>query len=74
MSNMQNSGCECGVFSNRRVNEVYHHMAEADAPLAMGYVPYQNWNRTYDLCRALKTGTIFPCLDKPFCGKGGKCQ
>lgn len=74
MSEMRNADCRCGVFSNCRVNSVYHHMAEADAPLAMAYVPYQSWNRTYELCNALKAGTIFPCLDKPFCGKGGKCR
>lgn len=74
MSGMKNVGCHCGEFSNCRVNEIYRHMAEADAPLAMGYVPYQSWNTTYDVCRALKTGTIFPCLDQPFCGRGGKCQ
>lgn len=62
--------CGCGRFTNRRVSEIYHHIAEAEAPLAMGYVPYQVWNATYDTCRALQAGTIFPCLDKPFCGRG----
>jgi hypothetical protein len=71
MSDMQNCGCSCGVFSNRRVNEVYHHIEESDAPLAIAYVPYQSWNTTYERCRALKAGTIFPCLNKPFCGRGG---
>ncbi|WP_283683324.1 spore coat associated protein CotJA [Parablautia sp. Marseille-Q6255] len=40
----------------------------------MGYVPCQSWGVTYDLCHALHTGTIFPELHKPFCGKGGKCR
>ncbi|MDD7078092.1 MAG: spore coat associated protein CotJA [Lachnospiraceae bacterium] len=40
----------------------------------MGYIPYQKWDETYPLCKALKIGTIFPDLNKPFCGKGGKCE
>lgn len=45
-------------------------------PLAMAYVPWQQWNNTYDLDRALMTGTIFPELDKPFRGvrKKGGCS
>ncbi|MDO5426029.1 MAG: spore coat associated protein CotJA [Eubacteriales bacterium] len=40
----------------------------------MAYVPYQHWDKTYSLCKGLQAGTIFPELDKPFCGKGGKCR
>ena len=42
-------------------------------PLAMAYVPWQQWTKTYELERALSAGTIFPELDKPFMGvrKGG---
>ena len=40
-----------------------------DAPLAMAYVPMQQWERTYDLDVALDRGTIFPELDLPFCAK-----
>ncbi len=39
-------------------------------PLAMGYVPWQTFNNTMDLCKALQLGTIFPELNKPFCGYG----
>ena len=39
-------------------------------PLAMSYVPFQRWNNTYPLAKALERGTIFPELDLPF--KGGK--
>ena len=38
-------------------------------PIAMAYVPYQRWCGTYDACRALERGTIFPELDLPFCGR-----
>ncbi|MCC8152632.1 MAG: spore coat associated protein CotJA [Lachnospiraceae bacterium] len=42
-------------------------------PIAMAYVPWQHFARTYELDRALTVGTIFPELDKPFTGKGGNC-
>lgn len=35
-------------------------------PVTMAYVPWQKWHDTYDLCRGLNAGTIFPELDKPF--------
>ncbi|MDD3279499.1 MAG: spore coat associated protein CotJA [Lachnospiraceae bacterium] len=37
----------------------------------MGYVPNQQFGKTFELCKALQVGTIFPELYKPFCGKGG---
>ncbi|MBT9653008.1 spore coat associated protein CotJA [Ruminococcus sp. MCC718] len=40
----------------------------------MAYVPWQKFDKSFSLCHALKAGTIFPCLEKPFCGKGGRCQ
>lgn len=36
--------------------------------LAMAYVPYQTEFTVYDSMKALKSGTLFPCLDKPFAG------
>ena len=38
-------------------------------PLAMAYAPWQEWLSTYDNKTALLRGTLFPCLDKPFCGR-----
>lgn len=43
-------------------------------PLAIAYVPWQQWNQTCPLDKALKIGTIFPELDKPFLGKRGACR
>lgn len=43
-------------------------------PLAMGYVPYQRYKTTFDLCRALQVGTVFPELCKPFCGQRRCCR
>ncbi len=72
MSEIQTTGCDCRIHDNRCVNEIYRHLHEADAPLAMAYVPDQHWETTFELCRGLQAGTIFPCLFKPFCGRGGK--
>lgn len=69
MTQLQAAGCDRPV--NRAVDQIYDHLREANAPLAMGYVPDQQWGETYELCRGLSVGTIFPCLHKPFCGKGG---
>lgn len=38
-------------------------------PVAMAYVPMQTWGETYDGLKALDSGTIFPELDLPFCGR-----
>ena len=42
-------------------------------PLAMAYVPWQNWRKIYEPEKAFCRGTIFEELDKPFRGIGG-CQ
>ncbi len=43
----------------------------AKLPLAMAYVPWQLWGKTFDLDKALNYGTLFPELYKPFLGAGG---
>lgn len=43
-------------------------------PPAMAYVPWQKWDELYDPCKALECGTLFPVLNKPFTGKGGRCR
>lgn len=43
-------------------------------PLAMAYVPWQYLKDVYEPDQALRYGTIFPELDKPFLGKRGACQ
>lgn len=40
-------------------------------PLAMAYVPMQQWCETYEPAEGLHRGTIFPELDLPFLGGGG---
>lgn len=41
-------------------------------PVAMGYIPWQQWQPTYALDRGLARGTIFPDLDLPFVM--GRCR
>ncbi|QNU68872.1 spore coat associated protein CotJA [Ruminiclostridium herbifermentans] len=36
--------------------------------LAMAYVLNQEWETPYEANEALKRGTLFPSLDKPFLG------
>ena len=36
---------------------------------AMAYVPFQQFDRTLAPEQALEAGTLFPELDKPFCGR-----
>ena len=38
-------------------------------PLAMAYVPMQNFEALFDPDTALTRGTAFPALDLPFCAK-----
>ena len=37
--------------------------------IAMAYVPFQKWEKPYDVMTALARATIFPSLDKPFIGE-----
>ncbi|MCC8100823.1 MAG: spore coat associated protein CotJA [Clostridiales bacterium] len=74
MSDIQSQSCGCMDTQNAMVDSVYYHLTEADVPLAMSYLPYQTWETPYDPCTALKVGTVFQSLCKPFCGKGGKCR
>ncbi|MGI6011682.1 MAG: spore coat associated protein CotJA [Ruminococcus sp.] len=63
------------ISSQRTVNQfcsqdnMYRHVDQMIP--AMAYVPMQEFNTTFDSCRALKMGTVFPELCKPFCGKRG---
>lgn len=54
------AGCECRLPS-----------PGPGLPLAIATVPMQPWETPYDSEKALKQGTIFPCLDLPFFVTGG---
>ena len=43
-----------------------------DTPLAMAYVPFQQWGKVYNPDEGFKKGTIFPDLDFPFMRGGGQ--
>lgn len=43
-------------------------------PLAMAYVPWQQWCDIYEAEKGFSRGTIFCELDKPFKGIGGCCR
>lgn len=43
-------------------------------PVAMAYVPWQQWRKLHDLGYGFQCGTIFQELEKPFRGKGGCCK
>lgn len=47
-------------------------MAQDILPLAIATVPMQPWETPYEPSKALKQGTIFPCLDLPFFIVGGE--
>ncbi len=55
------------MYTNEKVQEL---------PIAMAYVPWQQWKDLYDTREAFKRGTLFKQLDLPFYGgKGTKaCQ
>lgn len=40
-----------------------------ETPVAMGYVPFQQWGSTLTPEAALEAGTLFPELDRPFLGR-----
>lgn len=42
-----------------------------DLPIAMAYVPWQKWRNVCKPNNALRMGTIFEDLYKPFYGRGG---
>ena len=64
---------ECKRPNSNR-GSYYSMDALGQFPIAMAYVPWQRFGQTYDPCKALCAGTIFPELDKPFCGKRGACK
>ena len=53
--------------------QMCHSDPLAAFPIAMAYVPWQTFHSLYEFRKGLCSGTIFPELDKPFCGKRGGC-
>lgn len=59
---MRNGNEECGNSMRDELRGM---------PIAMGYVPWQNFGCTYEPMEGFRAGTIFPELDKPFYGRRG---
>ena len=57
-----------------RVNRMQPLIDSQICSFAMAYVPWQHSKTTYELDKALETGTIFPELDKPFLAVGRGCR
>lgn len=61
-----------------RTNETSNGHCTSDMlygfPIAMAYVPWQEWRNLHPLEKSLCRGTIFEELDKPFSGAGGCCK
>lgn len=68
------SPCESCMPSGGRKEEKKEKACTCleDMALAIGYVPMQKFHTTFEMCKALYVGTIFPELCKPFVGKRGK--
>lgn len=66
------SNCMNKVCSTNPDKEMYSHLQYL--PPTMAYIPFQKFEPTFPLNKALYVGTIFPQLCKPFCGKRGGCR
>ena len=58
----------CGCNSNCDADSSLYNDPLNGMAVAIGYVPWQQWCKVYDLCKGLQQGTIFPSLDLPFYG------
>jgi len=57
------------VLTSKEQLRIYRPGQPAFETLAMAYVPSQRFGSTYSPDVALSRGTLFPELDKPFCGR-----
>lgn len=70
MNNMRRNGNTGNSYrmpeSSRQQTTYGSFLNSSEYPVAMAYVPWQKFNETYDLSKALCVGTIFPELNQPF--------
>lgn len=71
----RNGNCGCMPVTEKKeptcsLKTVRRDMDFSTFPLAMCYVPWQKWGEVYNLHDGFTIGTIFPCLNKPFLGRG----
>lgn len=76
MCRRNQSNCNRNSFSNNQqipysapsqANDSCPYQGLDRLPLAMSYVPWQQWRNIYEPSKALWVGTIFQELDLPFC-------
>lgn len=77
---MRQNSCGCAVSGNQM--QMRQQMVGKDGrsrdclsemPVAMAYVPWQEWRGIFDLEKGFCCGTIFEELHKPFQGMGVRC-
>ncbi|MBE6575959.1 MAG: spore coat associated protein CotJA [Ruminococcaceae bacterium] len=70
----EESTCGCAVRPEPRQEQIAPHSGchrvSGGEALAMVYSPCQSWCGIYDPETALRRGTLFKALDKPFEAKG----
>lgn len=60
--------CACKTTSSNCYKEDSMNQLGSRFPLAMAYVPWQQWGDLYDIDCSLMHGTLFKDLDLEFCG------
>jgi hypothetical protein len=63
-----NPSCGCGYRQKMHPDMMPKYDSTDQWALAMCYVPWQHWDKIYDIDKGLECGTIFPELFKPFLG------
>ena len=56
---------------SRSCCNIHEHDKLSGLPIAMAYVPWQEWRSLYEVEKGFRCGTIFAELNLPFCWKGG---
>lgn len=70
----QKMECDYSVHVDDTTEKCCAHDLLGGLPIAMAYVPWQEFKNLYPAEKGLCRGTIFEELDKPFEGKGGCCK
>lgn len=74
MQNVQAVQTECQMPKRTTCcDDRTEYDALAGLPIAMAYVPWQEWYAVCDVKKGFQCGTIFEELNKPFKGIGGCC-
>lgn len=67
----EQDNCSANRCREERCRQICRDMPVDEMTPAMGYVPWQKFTDSFDLCYGFQVGTIFPELCRPFCGKRG---